>query len=246
MAEPKADFKSLDKSVRKQRIIDAATEVFHQKGYHQATLDDVAHRLGVTRAALYHYFSSKEAILSVIYMQALENYFAKFANASQLKGLDLSPPEKLRFFIANHIQQVAVDNLAMLAVFLTEENQLPEEDYRRISQEKRKYNRVVEGIIKEGQAQGFFKHLDARLLANAILGMCNSLYRWYRPNKDGTGAKKVIDLFVTLLESGYLEDGGAETKAPGRGKGDSGAVLEKLAEEQERHTKALTRILEGA
>jgi len=244
MAQPKTEFKSLDKSVRRQMIIDAATEIFHQKGYHQATLDDVAQELGVTKAALYHYFSSKEAILSVIYMQAMENYFARFAGAGQLQERNLSPPEKLRFFIRNHIQQVAVDNLSMLAVFLTEENQLPAEDYRRISQEKRKYNQVVEGIIEEGQAQGFFRPMNARLLANAILGMCNSLYRWYRPGKGGPGAGEVIDLFVALLESGYLEERGAGSTGLARGGGRRKAAREKVAAEEERHARALARIME--
>jgi AcrR family transcriptional regulator len=245
LAKPQSDFKGLDKSVRKQRIIDAATTIFHQKGYHQATLDDVARALGLTKPALYHYFSSKEAILSVIYMQAMENYFAEYADAGQLEGLDLTPPEKLRFFIRNHLQRVAIDNLAMLGVFLTEENQLPEKDLKQIRKEKRRYNLVVEGIIKEGQAGGLFKPGNARLTANAILGMCNSLYRWYRPDKDGPGADETIDLFVSLLEDGYLvkerlssDMGQTDSEA-----GDRKTLKRDLQAEQKRHSEALSRLI---
>ena len=246
MDKQQSGFKGLDKSAKKQAIIDAATKIFHHKGYHQATLDDVAHELGVTKAALYHYFSSKEAILSVIYMGAMENYFAEYADANQMDELDLSAPEKLKFFIKNHIQRVAIDNLAMLAVFLTEENQLPEQDLRKIRQEKRRYNQVVEGIIEEGQAGGYFKFVNARLLANAILGMCNSLYRWYKPDEGGPGPDEVIDLFVTLLETGYLAepDQSAGAEPSGSKAADSGAFKRRLLSEHKRHTRALSRLID--
>jgi AcrR family transcriptional regulator len=237
-------FKDLDKSVRKQRIIDTAIKNFQQKGYHQATLEDFAKELGVTKGALYHYFSSKEAILSVIYMQAMENYFADYANFSQMANLNLSPPDKLRFFIRNHIQKVAIDNIAMLAVFLTEENQLPEEDQKIIRREKRRYNRVLEGIVEEGMAQGYFKQVNARLLANAILGMCNSLCRWYKPQKNGYNSKEVIELFISLLESGYLKESEAESETKGSKKlRYRKTLIEEFKAEQERHSVILSSLI---
>jgi len=69
------EFKSQDKSLKKQMIIDTAVKVFHRKGYRTATLDDVANELGLTKPALYHYVSSKENLLSLIYLQALESFF---------------------------------------------------------------------------------------------------------------------------------------------------------------------------
>jgi len=61
-------FKALDKSLKIQKIIDTATELFHKKGYRSTTLHDVAEDLGITKAALYHYVSSKENLLSIIYI----------------------------------------------------------------------------------------------------------------------------------------------------------------------------------
>jgi AcrR family transcriptional regulator len=244
MTTQRDDFKSLDKSVRRQRIIDAAVKIFHRKGYHPATLDDIANELGLTKAALYHYFSSKEAILSVIYMQAMEFYFAKFADPAQMEQLKLSPPEKLRFFIGNHIRYVAIENLSMLAVFLTEENQLPKEDYRNIRREKRRYNRVLETIIKEGIEQGLFKPADPHLLANAIIGMCNSLYRWYKPDRGSPEPEAVIGLFVDLLETGYLNQAAERPEAVcGRAGGIGREVIEEMVKEQERHQQVMGGLL---
>jgi len=234
------DFKSLDKSQRKRRIIDAAIKVFHQKGYRAATLDDVANELGLTKAAIYHYVSSKENLLSIIYMQALENYFA---NAHKISELDLSPPEKMRSFIRNHIKHVAVENLALLAVFLTEENQLPEEDYRKIRREKRKYNQVVEAIIEAGVAQGCFKPTDARLQANAILALCNSLPRWYKPGQSPYDPDQISEHLIALLEGGYLKGSGRAAESGAAGRGPDPAARRKLVGKLKRQAEALARTI---
>lgn len=47
----------------KERILDAARELFAERGYHAASMLQVAKRAGVAKAALYHYFKSKQDIL---------------------------------------------------------------------------------------------------------------------------------------------------------------------------------------
>ena len=93
-------FKSQDKSLRKQMIIDTAVKIFHRKGYRAATLDDVAHELGLTRPAIYHYVSSKEDLLSQIYLQALASFFDTIY---EITAMDLTPPEKLKVFVYRHL-----------------------------------------------------------------------------------------------------------------------------------------------
>jgi TetR/AcrR family transcriptional regulator, cholesterol catabolism regulator len=200
--EQVTDFRSQDKSLRKQMVIDTAINIFHQKGYRTATLDDVAHELGLSKAALYHYVSSKEDLLSLIYIQALENYFA---NAYEIDEMDLAPPEKLRFLIRHHIENIIIGNLPMFAVFFSEENQLPEKQFQKIREEKRKYSKIVEKIIAEGIEQRFFRPMDPKLQAFAIIGMCNWLYKWYNPDeKKGRSPENITDQFLDLLENGYL------------------------------------------
>jgi len=195
------EFKSQDKSLRRQLIIDAAVKVFHQRGYRAATLDDVAHELGLTRPALYHYVSSKENLLSLIYIQALESFFATIY---EITGMDLSPPDKLRLFVRRHLRTVVIENLAMFTVFFSEENQLPEKDFQKIREEKRKFTKVVEDIILEGIAQGYFREVNAKLQSNAIIGMCNWLFRWYKPDQSSFTPEEITEQFIDLLENGLF------------------------------------------
>jgi AcrR family transcriptional regulator len=195
------DFKGLDRSVRLQKVIDAATGLFHRKGFKSATLDGLARELGVSKTALYHYVSSKEHLLSMVYGQAFEKIFER---VHEISAMDAPADEKLSLILRDHIKNITIKNPALFSVFFAEENQLPGEDFQRIRAEKRKYSRIVEDVIEEGIAQGLFRPTDPRLQANAVLGMCNWVYKWYRPGGSAYTPDQVADHFIRLLEAGYL------------------------------------------
>ncbi len=54
------------KEEAKNRILEAANKVFAEKGYHEATMDDIAKRLGVSKGAIYLYFSGKEDLFEAM------------------------------------------------------------------------------------------------------------------------------------------------------------------------------------
>lgn len=195
------DFKSLDKNLKTQKIIDTAAELFHKKGYRATTLVDVSKELGLTHAALYHYVSSKEELLTEIYIQVLQKLFEITIRISKM---DLSPAEKLRLIIREHITGVIIKSLPMIAVFFTEENQLPEKAFRKITKEKNKYTKIIEKIIEEGIAEGSFRKVDPKLETYSILGMCNWVYKWYKPGDNYYGPDQIIDHFIGLIEGGLL------------------------------------------
>jgi AcrR family transcriptional regulator len=51
---------------RREQILDAAMRVFAQKGFARATNKDIAHEAGITPGLIYHYFDSKESLLSAV------------------------------------------------------------------------------------------------------------------------------------------------------------------------------------
>ena len=54
------------KEVARTRIIQAATKIFSEKGYQDASMDDIAKEIGVTKATLYSYFDGKKEIYNII------------------------------------------------------------------------------------------------------------------------------------------------------------------------------------
>lgn len=211
MTPTQVDFKGLDRSIRMQKIVEAATGLFHRKGFKAATLDEVAKELNLTKAALYNYIPSKGKLLSIIYGQAFEKIFHRIY---EISASEVSPAEKLRLIIRDHICNIITSDIAMFSVFFAEENQLPSKDFQVIRAEKKKYTQLVRQIIEEGIAQGVFKPVDARLQAYAILGMCNWVYKWYKPQQEIFSPEAIAAHFIALLEAGYLADHGERQPGP--------------------------------
>ncbi len=223
MNRSQTNFKGLDRSIRMQKIVEAATSIFHRKGFKAATLDEVAKELHLTKAALYNYVPSKGKLLSLIYNQAFEKIFHRIY---EISALPVSPQEKLRQIIRDHICNIITDNIAMFSVFFAEENQLPGKDFQKIRAEKKKYTRLIIEIIEEGIEAGVFKPVDSRLQAYAILGMCNWIYKWYKPDREVFTPEQIADQFLALLETGYLADQHLERPITGTSN-QKGSMVEK-------------------
>lgn len=68
-------------AIRQQRvkqILDAALDVFAHKGFHTATINDIAQKAGIAKGLLYHYYSSKEELLSHIVINGMNKLVEKF------------------------------------------------------------------------------------------------------------------------------------------------------------------------
>jgi AcrR family transcriptional regulator len=240
-------FRKLDKSIRYQRIIDTAVNLFRKKGYRTTSLDDVSNELGITKAALYHYVESKEELLSVIFTQALQ---VIFEGTQQIAALDLPPEKKLRQLIHNHITNIIIKNQSLLYVFFAEENQLPEKFSRMVRKKKREYDEILLSVIGEGIAAGVFEKVDPNLLVYTIVGMCNWIYLWYKPGIP-YGPDDIANQYIRILERGFLCDKGKSVKArEDRGdpdleamdKGSTGFVIQRIKDLSQEMTELIDEL----
>jgi AcrR family transcriptional regulator len=180
-------------------ILTAAADLFREKGYRAATLDDIARRVGVSKPTLYGYFRSKEELLAAIFHRAM-SLFERDLQAIRAGGDD--PVTQLRRVIRFHVGAVIAER-SFLAVFFGEEANLPPRLSRAIRRRKARYDRTVRAIVEAGVRRGAVRAENPRLLVFALLGMANWVYQWYDP-KRAWDADAIADGFITLLESGYL------------------------------------------
>ena len=75
--EPIEEHKALARSATRERILDAALGVFSEKGFHVATMDEVADRAGLGKGTLYRYFANKETLFNELVRQRLEELESK-------------------------------------------------------------------------------------------------------------------------------------------------------------------------
>ncbi len=171
-----------------------ASELFARKGFGATSLDDIAESLGATKGALYYHVKNKEEILRLIYLTVLT---ASEEPLRRVVETDLPPSEKLRRAI-EHQTAVAADRSPAMTVFYREQHYLTGPFAREIILRKKAYERYFEQIIEEGQASGVFQpSIDPKIATYGLLGMCNWLSQWYRPEGQYS-PQQIAAMFVNM------------------------------------------------
>ncbi len=211
-------------------ILSTSADLFRDRGYRATTLDDVAARLGMSKASLYTYFGGKEEILAEISRRTIETFTRGLAEISRAR---LSPEEKLREVVLRHVRFV-VSHRSFLTVFFSEEASLPARFARALARQKDRYDRDLEKIVQQRIRSGAFRPVPARLVVYGLLGMVNWLYKWYNP-RGSLGPDDIAHLFLSFVEVGI--------RAPRRGGGP--ALARRLARLR-RELDATARALRNA
>src|SRR5258708_11824549 len=82
-------------------IVSAAAKVFRTKGYHAATVRDIADEVGILKGSLYHHFDSKEELLYLVVKEPIAQMFRTIAEIAAAEG---GAAEKLRRAISAHLE----------------------------------------------------------------------------------------------------------------------------------------------
>jgi AcrR family transcriptional regulator len=183
---------------RADEVVDAAAAVFAVQGFHGASTQDVADRLGMRQASLYYYFPSKEAMLEQVCLRSVGDFITRALEVAEGPG---AAPEKLASIIRNHLIP-GEERPAYVRCFLRERRFLPRESRRRIGRVARRYEKILQDMIEAGIEAGELRRdLDARLSTLAILGMCNAAVDWYGKEPDAPVAR-IAESFAGLVLAG--------------------------------------------
>lgn len=190
-------------------IVAAAAKVFRTKGYHAATVRDIADEVGILKGSLYHHFESKEALLYLVVKEPIAEMFRTMA---EITAADLAATEKLRRAILAHLE--AFDrHYPHLFVYLRERESVKRRFREMIGYSPKEYEQCWQHILKQGIEDGEFRaDLDIQVTAYGLLGMLNWLYKWYDPH-GRLGVQGVAAQFIALALSGI---GAAGPATPSR------------------------------
>jgi len=159
------------KEEAKSRILDVANKVFAEKGYHEATMDDIARRLGVSKGAIYLYFSSKEDLFEAMCKTAPQAFKAILYSSF---GDEANPIQSATQFF-DKMLKLSASNPGLSFEILSEASRNP--GLKRIlRQNHEEYERVLTGFLAEGRKRKIVgDNLDIRPLANALIALWNGL-----------------------------------------------------------------------
>lgn len=183
-----------------QAIVAAAAELFAREGFGATSLDEIAERLGASKASLYYYIKNKEEILRLIFLTVLT---VSEEPLREIVESTLSPREKLCRAI-EHQTAVAADRSPAMTVFYREQPHLTGPFAQEIILRKKAYERYFEQIIEEGQrAAVFVADIDAKIVVFALLGMCNWLSQWYKSGGQYT-PQQIAEMFERVVGVGLF------------------------------------------
>lgn len=193
----------------RRRLLEAARDLFYERGYQGTTLDAVAERLNVTKTLIYTHFKNKEELLTQISRIGTE----KSAEAADLAARhDGSALERLTLLIDHFVRSV-IQYQRNVAVFFREEKNLSEAARQEIFDLQKRFDDNLSEILEAGVKSREFSIPDIRLTTLAIAGVGSWIYAWYRPYGRLSEDQLVSGITELVLRMVGAEGSGAATKS---------------------------------
>ena len=183
--------------MQRSDIIDAAAQIFRQKGYHAASMQDIADAVHLQKASLYHHVDSKQDLLFTILNKALD---LLIDDLTEIVDSELPPDEKLRKAMQVYVGRLTEDaNLA--SVLLLEYRSLEPKLRVQHNIRRDRYEGLWRRLVQEGIEAGVFRVVDQAVATFALLGVQNWMITWF---KEGgrLEARELADQFCDLFLEG--------------------------------------------
>jgi AcrR family transcriptional regulator len=178
-------------------ILLAAAQVFRRKGFHGASMQDIADAVGLQKASLYHHVHSKQEILLALLDRALD---LLIADLEPIAAEDGPSAERLRRAVRSYMARLTQEP-DLAAVLLLEYRNLEPDLRRRHMPRRDRFESLWRDILRRGSERGDFRHVDAAIAGAALLGVQNWSITWYRRN-GRLSPDQLADQFSDLMLRG--------------------------------------------
>jgi TetR/AcrR family transcriptional regulator, cholesterol catabolism regulator len=179
---------------REAELLQVATRLFRERGFHATSMQDLAEALGMNRGSLYHYIAAKDDLLWRIVDGALARLDAHVRPVLEARG---PGAERLREAIREHLRFAAghADELALLQIEL---RSLPPDRLAEVIGRRDAYEAMWRAAMADAVAERGIGPVDVRLATIAVLSACNWFTQWYRT--DGPlGVDEIADRFADVF-----------------------------------------------
>ncbi len=159
-----------------ESVLRAAVEVFNERGYDGASMEDLSRRLGIAKSGIYHHVSGKEELLRMALDRALDGLWEA---AEHAQSLDAPAIERLEALVRGAVA-VLESQLPYVTLLLRVRGNTDVE--RAALARRRSFDALVASLVAEAERDGDIRaDIDPRLTARLLFGTVNSIVEWYRP-----------------------------------------------------------------
>jgi TetR/AcrR family transcriptional regulator len=181
---------------KREALLHEAAAAFNKQGFHGTSLNDIAKKLGVTKAALYTYVPSKEDLLYFCHDWAMDGAFESLEHARGAGGTGL---EKLRNTLQHYLEQMLMEGGAF--VVLLEENALKPAHAKAIIKRRDEFEVALRSFVTEGIADGSIVPCNEKIAVFLALGALNWVRKWYSP-EGAWSAQLIAESLTQMIERG--------------------------------------------
>lgn len=177
-----------------RRLVIAAVDAFAERGYHATTTRDIAGRAGMSPAALYIHYKTKEELL---YQISRVGHLLSLGLLSEARDGTGTPAERLAAAVCSFVRWHAAHHTTGRVVQY-ELGALGPEHYAEIVGLRRDTECVLRSIIEDGVRSGDFDVPDVSGTTLAVLSLCIDVARWFNPEGRRT-PDEVGSLYADLV-----------------------------------------------
>ncbi|MEU0843428.1 TetR/AcrR family transcriptional regulator [Streptomyces sp. NPDC005962] len=177
-----------------RRLVSAAVHAFAERGYHATTTRDIAGRAGMSPAALYIHYKTKEELL---YQISKVGHRLALDILEEARDGGGAPAERLATAVRGFVRWHA-EHHTTARVVQYELGALGEEHHAEVIAIRRDTDAAVRSIIEDGVRSGDFDVPDVRGTTVAVLSLCIDVARWFNARGRST-PDEVGDLYAGLV-----------------------------------------------
>jgi AcrR family transcriptional regulator len=178
-----------------RRLLLAALEAFAQKGYFATTTREIAQEVGLSPAAVYVHYASKNEMLAEICRRGHAAILGDLERALQEPG---TPTERVRRFVSVfssfHARQRTLGR-----VIQYELRGLTPDQFREIATTRERFEELIRAELRAGIGSGEFAVDDVEATGVAILSLCIDVARWHGALSDRLSADELGVLYADLV-----------------------------------------------
>ncbi|WP_346910969.1 TetR/AcrR family transcriptional regulator [uncultured Roseibium sp.] len=174
IGRPKANGRS--KGINRKDLLETAARLFNDRGFHGTSIQDLATRLGVTKAALYHHVPNKQDLLYQLHMISLDAADKATAQAIEEGRTGI---ERLRLLVYHYLSAICASPTACL--ILLEDDALREDHAKEVIDRRRKLEYGLRELIQSGVDDGSIIPCDTKAATFVVVGAMNWVTKWYQP-----------------------------------------------------------------
>lgn len=189
-----------DYTKRREKIVDAAARLFADKGFHGASIADLADACGISKSLIYHYYESKEDIL----FDVMHSHVRALLDAAQAVATRNDSPETKLRALTHEFVRLYVGAADRQRVLLNELDNLPAAQRKTVVAIQRNLIHIVESMVAKLRPALSGRNPLGTPAAMLYFGMINWMHTWF----DARGRAKagaIADLAANVFLDGVTQ-----------------------------------------